>query len=267
VSQLCWHGGADVLKYGIPYGDVEQMELLLGFVATQLVRVPAWRADRDAFIDEFAYDVLEMSSETEERWVEQIRRAKADGVAKVPTFQEVRSILEKRSLRFRWNNAAQLTHNADLAAKLVPVLSQRNWCLGWSESGGLVCGDTAVTLAHTREVRGYWSSPGFALPFTEVALPLSRHWVLLGRFEGVPSAEVKLNRPRVAELNNRALWHSERLVWSGAKDFPWIDDKGAVQVGADGLAAALERMNARFSRRAAESGPGMARLHSEGDRR
>lgn len=106
------------------------------------------------------------------------------------------------------------------AEALLPFLLPRKWCLLVPQPGAgeFVCSDMPA-VTHDPTPRDAFYGPSFAAPESEFAMPLSRHVVLMGRFEK-ESAAFAVNRKTIAVMNGRAMMYANH-VYSARPDFDW----------------------------------------------
>lgn len=90
-------------------------------------------------------------------------------------------------------------------------------------------------------------TPGFALPFTEVTFPVSRHVALVGAFEPPPARHVDATRELVASVNSRTIGAASRFLASPTDDIVWLN-RDRQLAGADAIPAFLGELAAQRER-------------------
>lgn len=125
--------------------------------------------------------------------------------------------LEADSFSYQMSSTDHVRGLGQLVESVAALLSLRTWSLLIAtEAPEFVIGDHPVSL-HWKAEHHSPFPPGFAMPETEVLIPLSRRIGLLGVFGG-ESRRLVADTPVVAEANRRILLRS-RYVYSAVPEF------------------------------------------------
>jgi hypothetical protein len=242
---------ADVLREltatGVP-PEGEAFSNLMFFAALMAVRIPRHRAQISKFINEIAKNMTQLSIATPEHWEATKKRMVESGH---PEFGEMSYEEAKKTFRSDQYTVdfPQTWHVGMLfesAKAILPTLGDREWTFIKSDdaAGDFVCSDYPVGLVWASGEMSFYP-PGFGLPDTEVSLPLTREWAMVGSFEGT-SGVGKASRATVAAINSRTCARAQR-VFSGREDFTFTKSDGAIGNAAELLAMIQSKLG--------ESGP------------
>ncbi len=229
-------------------------EILMTFIAFQIIRVPAIResfvqADYELFRQILRQNASLPDDELEAR-LEPLKRANPEfsniAIEDFRKFVESDAYTVKASQNTQMRTFAELLSNVGILAAL---LGQRKWSLLIADecAGSIVTSDQPVNLNWTDKTPDrYERSPGYGLKNTVVHVPLSKTAMLRGRFDGESGEIVYLNESLVAGLNNIVIHGAKRFVYSTFKEFAWKTWDGSISGVSDLFRRERERRDSTF---------------------
>lgn len=227
----------------------EAFSNLMFFTALLAVRIPRHRAQISKFIDEIAKAMTQLSISTPERWDSTRKRMVEAGHPEFAdmTYDEAKQTFRPDQFKVDFPQTWHVGMLFESAKTILPALGGREWTFLRTddETGDFVCSDYPVGLVWSSGEMSFYP-PGFGLPDTEVSLPLSRTWAMLGTFEGTGGVD-KATLATVAAINSRTCTRAQR-VFSGQADFAFTKPGGEIGSLPELLAMIQEK------RRGAEAG-------------
>jgi hypothetical protein len=221
---------ADLLRRFLTSGkppEGEDYSNLMFFLALMAVRIPRSRAQISKFINDIATNFVVLSVSTPERWEATRRRMVEQGHAEFEnmTYEDARETFRPGRGMFDFQQTWHVGILLERAKAIFRPLADREWTFFQSdeEIGDFICSDHPLSLVWTNGDEGFYG-PGHGLTGTDVSIPLSRNWAMLGRFEGEGGVQ-RATHTIVARINSRTAMFA-RQVYSGAEDFVWAKRDG-----------------------------------------
>lgn len=213
--------------------DPIAMEHLLLFAALLTTRIPLARFMVDDTINRVYRDHIGQLLKSPEEWVTVLSEMRTMGIDVTGmAYSEMQEHFPR--MHFTATQHFQIQMMMESALGLLPTLRKRRWSIGESVNGNFICSDRPVVLTYATPPP--WSSfPGFALPSTDVLIPLTRHVLLHGTWPTRHRASRQLSHKGVAKVNWLVLDQAQRYVFAQRKDFPWLDRAGTVRYGSADL--------------------------------
>ena len=215
--------------------DPDDIAILLNLVAMLAIRVPAVRKNFASLIEDVAQhftDAVMQDPSAYEQYVEAQRREGVD-MSDFPTFEAIKKGWEEGAFQPKANQTWLTMQGLELSSDVYDLLAQRSWMVATcdsTETGPLITSDRPVSIHWTRADVPAWSSPGFALPDTEVTFPLDLRHALIGRWEDQPSRSHIGGEP-VAMLNGLTCLATDQHVYSVSEDFFALDRDRTIITG------------------------------------
>jgi len=172
--------------------------------------------------------MMEMTVATPERWASTVSRMKEHGIdLGVSDYPGMKGFVDRGEYTIEVNQTWLIGLFLQEASVLYPTMMARNWAFirAGEQTGGYICSDYPVGLIWTKEMPPFYR-PGFGMPDTEVTVPLTRQWTLIGRFDELADVGVA-DRATVASLNNRA-GMSAGKIYTPHDDFVWTMRTGEI---------------------------------------
>ncbi len=203
--------------------DAEKFNTLMNFVALAATRVPTTREAISEPMAEAARMRAQIMVSSKERFEAICRGAGIDPAAKGINYEGMREFVANNMV-VEIPTAAYVNHMMTMIDVMLPLLANRNWCLCYNDALGrnLVVTDRPVSLSWSEPIQVGFFGPGFAMPGTDVVVPLSSEVALLGRFEELPLTML-LDRTGVASVNSKTMGSCQRFVATASDDFECQD--------------------------------------------
>lgn len=210
---------------------------LMFFLALMAVRIPRRRAKMTQEMDQIMKSMLRMSVATPEHWESAQRRMRLDGLTELAetSYEEAKALFERDDFTIQMPATWHVGMLYESAKTIFPYLADRAWSFFQCEDDDpdFVCSDHPLSLVWSTEGSGFYP-PGFALAETEVSLPLSRRWAMMGRFEG-EGGLYRATPKTVAAINSRTGMYAGQL-YSAREEFILTKRDGEIGSSADLLA-------------------------------
>jgi len=213
----------------------EDASLIMNLMALLAVRSPEMRENMRDFHERIAKRAMDMSLATKERWegqMEQLRAANKT-VHDDVTYEDVKAFYEGGQYTVTVGREYQIGMEFELMPAVLEELSKRLWTVYMTDGkhGEFVTTNRPLTLTYVdpSKVPPLMSrSPGFALNGTQVHFPLTRHAMLVGRWDrGGPwhqGAHVEAARDSfIGAVNAHMAQNSFGQVFSREKKIVYID--------------------------------------------
>jgi Protein of unknown function (DUF4238) len=197
-------------------GDENDRSAILNLIASVTLRNPKQRAAVGEIYRGAGQLAAGAGLETKEKYAEFVAAMKADGLA-APAYEEMKGWFEKEPELFKphpppreFNILAELQWHDPLAK----LYEGRKWqmLVAADDSGGYVTSDHPVCLRWMDGQDHGNTSPGFAMPGTEVIFPLSPKLALRGRFDGEESV-IQADKETVAGINSLLISNCHHQVF------------------------------------------------------
>jgi len=211
----------------------------LNLMALMAVRSPEMRENIRDFHEQVAKRVMDLALATKDRWERQTARMRADGVpVNDITYEEVKSFHKREQYKVTLLREYQIDTEFKMMEQVLELLSQRLWTVYKTDgsTGEFLTTNRPVTLIYIDAEKVpslYRGSPGFGLDNTEVYFPLTRHALLIGRFDRGGQVEVA-KEPLIAAVNTRMMWHSYGKSFSRIPEILYLNPRD-MTIHHDGL--------------------------------
>ena len=214
--------------------SAEKFNTLMNFVAFSAARIPAMRTVITKPIEEMAEMILHMNLSSEAQFKYSFEQAGINVDAIGLTYEAAKEMAAGMSIKV--TTAAYINHMNTVVNIMLPLLAQRNWCILYNKGDGplLVVTDNPVGISWSDGHRPghFFDIPAFGRLGTDVTIPLSAHFAVLGRFEDLPKT-IEMDDQAVAVTNTKTLSGCQRFIAGAADDFTCINDAGAVVTDKD----------------------------------
>lgn len=217
----------EVAKSGV--FDGENKNYILNLMALLAVRSPEQRENMREFQGRVAARLMDLVLEDKERWQSQIKEMEEKtGKPSTVTYEDAKEFHERGEYTIEVARERHIQTEIDLYNTVLQLLGQRKWMLYLvpSDYGEFITTSRPVVIAYIEpeKVPAYLRhSPGFGLKNTEVYFPLTKHAILIGRWDGDEKTINPANQPFVGVMNNRMIQHSYGLVLSSAREVLYHD--------------------------------------------
>lgn len=217
----------EVTKSGV--FDGENKNYILNLMALLAVRSPEQRENMREFQARVAQRMMELVLEKKERWESQTKEMEEKtGKPSTVTYEEAKDFLMRGEYRIEVAREQHIQTEIDLYNTVLQLLGQRKWTLYIvpGDYGEFITTSRPVVIAYIdpEKVPLYLRySPGFGLKNTEVYFPLTKHALLIGRWDGGEMTINPTNQPFVGVMNMQMIQHSYGLALSSAREVLYHD--------------------------------------------
>jgi hypothetical protein len=204
----------------------EDRAILLNFIGLIAIRNPRHRETFRDFNEQIATRVMELVTDTKERWEGQMKRARAAGALKETnkvTYEEMRDFVKKKQYRLELRTEFHIESEMKAFDSVLPTLFKRKWLslTPPKESRGFITSDHPVCLMFSDpKLRGKFFGPGHGLPGTELIFPIGKRLAVVGAFE-LQEGELPISEDGVAGLNGAIVAYADRQVYAYDGDFTY----------------------------------------------
>lgn len=208
----------EVLKSG--FFDGENKNYILNLMALLAVRSPEQRENMRDFQARVAQGVMNLVLENKERWESQINEMEeTTGKPSKVTYEEAKDFHERGEYTIEVARERHIQTEVALYNSVLQLLGKRKWTLYLvpGDYGQFITTSRPVVIAYIdpEKVPAYLRhSPGFGLKNTEVYFPLTKHALLIGRWDGDEKTVGPVNQPFVGVMNSQMIQHSYGLAMS-----------------------------------------------------
>ncbi len=209
--------------------DGENKNYILNLMALLAVRSPEQRENMREFQARMAQRVMDLVLEKKERWESQIKVMEvATGKPSLVTYEEAKDFHRRGEYTIEVARERHIQTEIDLYNSVLQLLGQRKWTLYLvpGDYGEFITTSRPVVIAYIdpEKVPLYLRhSPGIGLKNTEVYFPLTKHALLIGRWDGDEKTINPVNQPFVGVMNNQMIQHSYGLALSSAREVLYYD--------------------------------------------
>ncbi len=217
----------DVAKSGAFDGD--NKNYILNLMALLAVRSPEQRENMRDFQARVAERVMDLVLENKERWESQIKKMEeATGKPSLVSYEDAKDFHRRGEYTIEVARERHIQTEIDLYNTVLQLLGQRNWTLYLvpGDYGEFITTSRPVVIAYIdpEKVPAYLRhSPGFGLKNTEIYFPLTKHALLIGRWDGDEKTINPVNQSFVGVMNNQMIQHSYGMAFSSARDVLYHD--------------------------------------------
>lgn len=207
----------------------EHKNYILNLMALLAVRSPEQRENMRDFQARVATRIMDLVLEKKERWESENKRMQeATGKMHNVTYEEAKEFHERGEYTIEVAREHHIATEIKLFETVLQLLGQRKWTLYIAEGtyGEFITTDRPVVIAYLdpESVPAYVRySPGFALKNTEIYFPLTKHALLVGRWDEEEGAINPVDQAFVGVMNNQMIQHSYGLILSSTRDVLYHD--------------------------------------------
>jgi hypothetical protein len=211
----------DVAKSGVL--DGENKNYILNLMALLAVRSPEQRENMREFQARVAERVMDLVLEDKQRWESQIKKMEeTKGNPSLVTYEDAKDFHRRGEYKIEVARERHIQTEIDLYNTVLQLLGQRKWTLYLvpGDYGEFITTNRPVVIAYIdpEKVPAYLRhSPGFGLKNTEVYFPLTKHALLIARWDGDEKTINPVNQPFVGVMNSQMIKYSYGLALSSAR--------------------------------------------------
>jgi len=219
----------------------EALGSVLDYVALLAVNNPARRGAMNDSQERALHYMAQMMIANPETFRAAQAECRRDGVPHLGnvSYDELRALVQSGSFTYTMPTVAHVRGMGNLVDHLATLLRRRTWSLliAPPSAPNLICGDHPVVLTWTverhRELEAAAPGqpvfpPGFAMPDSELIVPLGRRVGLLGILGG-QSRRLLADERVVAEMNGRMIGHASRFVYAAEATFTFRDGRNELR--------------------------------------
>jgi len=224
--------------------DGDDANWTLNLMALLAVRSPEMRENLRGFHEQVAKRVMDLTLATKDRWEGQAAQMRADGVpVDDVSYEDMKAFHENDQYKVTLAREYHIGTEFQMMDTVLHALGQRLWTVYTTDgsTGEFLTTNRPVTLTYINpeEIPPFYRrSPGFGLTNTEVHFPLTRHAILVGRFDRGGNTEVA-KYSFIAAVNSHMMWHCHGKVFSRQQEFLYLNPRD-LTIHKDG--ALLERI-------------------------
>lgn len=206
----------------------EKYDILMNYVALQIVRTPAYRNDFEKSVSKI-YDqigklslhVLLQSKEYFDKYVDEMLQRKPHLRKEDFNYEKIYKEYKNITIQAEIDQNYHVKHAIKMIDGLLPYLGSRNWSVlsPIENKQHFITSDNPVVLI--------WSEPsnfnipiGYGLRNTDIIFPINKEVVIRGRFESQPKI-AHLNFESLAKMNNYIANFSDRYLYSCEREISW----------------------------------------------
>jgi hypothetical protein len=198
---------------------VDQLEVLLVFMASQWIRVPAFRHFVLRTADSIHRSYRLKSLRSRKTWTVALKKAGVSVNALGAGYESMRDFIENHKYRLSAENDWYLYRGFTQLEGLVASLRKRLWRPFFSRNGNFIASDNPVVMDGPKGIMiGFESAEA-------VCFPVSRHVLLCGGLR--PFRHGDRNRREIARQNTFTMLNATDQVYSHTSDFCWLDEDDA----------------------------------------
>jgi hypothetical protein len=207
----------------------ENKNYILNLMALLAVRSPEQRENMRDFQARVATRIMDLVLENKEHWeCENKRMQEATGKMHNVTYEEAKEFHERGEYHIEVAREHHIGTEIKLFETVLQLLGQRKWTLYVADGtyGEFITTDRPVVIAYVdpQKVPAYMRySPGFALKNTEIYFPLTKHSLLVGRWDEKEETIGPVNQAFLGVMNNQMIQHSYGLAFSSTRTVLYHD--------------------------------------------
>lgn len=209
--------------------DGENKKYILNLMALLAVRSPEQRENMREFQARVAQRVMDLMLENKERWESQTKEMEvATCKPSLVTYEEAKDFHVRGEYTIEVPRERHIQTEIGLYNTVLQLLGHRKWTLYLVPGtyGEFITTNRPVVVAYIdpEKVPLYLRhSPGFGLKNTEVYFPLTKHALLIGRWDGDEKTINPAIQPFVGVMNKQMIHHSYGLALSSAREVLYHD--------------------------------------------
>lgn len=211
--------------------DEDDLSWLLLLVSRLAVSSPAFRDQREKFMEDVAKKMMQMMLQTGETW-DSVQSGMPENIRAKPTvpYAKMKESIDTGAIYPVVNQDVLIQHEVKLWAEMMPAIEARKWTLMVSNNGigNFATSDRPVSLRwDDKEMNGRVHGVGLGMKKTTLIFPVSRHLALSGSFE-YENGHVPASKELVAQVNLRTLLGADKQLYAPG-DFPIVDRDGDIR--------------------------------------
>jgi hypothetical protein len=217
----------DVLTTGV--FDGANRNYILNLMALLAVRSPEQRENMRDFQARVAERMIDLMLEDKDRWeLSTNQLEKATGESHNVSYEQAKEFFDRGEYRIEVARERHISNEIDLYNTVLQLLGRRKWSLYivGGTYGEFITTNRPVVIAyiHPERVPVYMRhSPGFGLADTEVYFPITKHALLVGRWDAEERTISPVNQSFVGMMNSQMIRHSYGLAFSAARELLYFD--------------------------------------------
>lgn len=218
----------------LPEEDQDRI-LLANLIGLFGIRLPQMREKVRDFEERIHLRIIEQllsSREFYEAEMHRLNRAREEqglDPLNVLEYDQMKLAFESAEWELEVPRERHFVREMELLDVILPYIIERTWTLSIApENHQFICSDRPVSLVWTSPVPQVAYAPGFGIKNSELTFPLSKRLALIGTFEGEEQV-TQVSQARVNEINGRTVHYAERFLYSGSRDFRFLDTDGTVR--------------------------------------
>jgi hypothetical protein len=199
----------------------DELEGLLGFMAIQWVRVPAFRPTILRIADSIHRAKFSEYLRSPESWARMLKEADIPAGSPGADYEQMREFERSGEYSLSAETEWYLMRAFEGAKTIIPLLMARHWGVSISRKGSFIGSDNPVVLDGPK---------GGMVGFKNaevVVYPVSRHILLYGTKQVERSPFV--NQMYIARQNTFMMLTAEEQVFSSTPNFCWLDETDGYQ--------------------------------------
>ena len=217
----------DVVRTRTFEGD--DKNYILNLMALLAVRSPEQRENMRDFHARVATGIMNLVLEKKEYWESENKQMQeATGKTHKVTYEEAKEFHERGDYTIEVSREHHIGSEIKLFETVLRLLGQRKWTLYVADGtyGEFITTDRPVVIAYIKpeKVPKYMRhSPGFALKNTEIYFPLTKHALLVGRWDAEEETIAPVNQAFLGVMNKQMIQHSYGLAISSTRHVLYHD--------------------------------------------
>lgn len=206
----------------------EDANWTLNLMALLAVRSPEKRENVRDFHERVAKGMMDLTLAKKERWESRTARMRADGgaVNDDVTYEDMKAFHESDQYKISLEREYHIGTEFQMMDTVLDLLGRRHWTVYMADGsyGEFITTNRPVTLTfiERHKIPPFLRSPGFGLKETEVHFPLTRHAMLVGRWDRGGYAEAA-KQSFIAAVNTHMMANCYGKVFSSNKEMLYID--------------------------------------------
>jgi hypothetical protein len=196
---------------------------ILNLIALLAVRSPEQRENMRDFQARVSTQIMDLILENKERWEYENKQMQEEtGKTHNVTYEEAKEFHERGEYQIKVAREQHIGIEIKLFETVLQLLGQRKWTLYVADGtyGEFITTDRPVVIAYIdpQKVPAYMRhSPGFALKDTKIYFPLTKHALLVGRWDAKEETIGPVNQEFMGLMNNQMIQHSYGLALSSTR--------------------------------------------------
>lgn len=222
----------------------DDANLTLNLMALLAVRSPEMRESIRGFHEQVAKRLMDISLSSKSRWEKQTSRIYEGRMAENHiSYERIKNFHDKGQYKVALAREYHIRKEFKMMESVLHALGKRLWTIYTTDAskGEFLTTNRPVTLTYIAPEKVphfYRRSPGFGLTNTEVYFPLTRHAILVGRFDRGGHTKVA-QESFIAATNMHMMSHCYGKAFSAQSELLYLDPHSQT-VNRDGML--LERV-------------------------